>query len=959
MEFAEAREVVLDVLRHAGKAKNSQMLEVLGGDEVLLEKVREDLIFDDLAEDKKGVGLIYIGPTDETDALGTDEGESSPAIRPPANADPDLPSPATAEPDQGERPQVFISYGRLDAKQLADRLSVDLAGRGYKVWQDVQEIRARHPWHREIEDGLRSSQIVVALLSPHSVRSRADQENPADSDSVCLDEISYAQYELRLPIVPVMAAPCSPPLFIHRLDYVDLCAWTHSDDQYQAGLRRLVDALEDARQGRPRYRSWEHDLKPWDFAPFLSQKHRDFCGRQWLFDEIDAWRTSSDEPALLITGDPGTGKSAVVAQLLHLNPGSQVLAYHCCQADTPATLEPWRFVRSLAAMIASQSDAYAAQLDDPSIKEHLSESACREDPATSLERGILTPLESLHAPDNGARYLLVDALDEALAKQTPGLTIVDLLATRLNRMPGWLRVVATTRKEPEVLDRLGGLRARELDTQEEENLHDLRQYIRLRLESPNLAAALAHGDRSASDVIDILVDRSEGNFLYVQQALEGVERQQVALSDLDTLPPGLGALYETFFRRHFPDRNAFAPVRRVLEVAVAAAEPLTADDLASATGLNPDEELPVLLEQLAVYLPARPGADGAPCYGVYHKSLSDWLTDPQRRGKPYAASAKKGHTSLAEHCMAQYGRGMELMSAYGLSHVPTHFIGAERWDDLETILTDISYMEARTQAGLVFDLAGDFSAAVAALPEDRPQRRILKLLEEALRRDIHFIARHAEDYPQGLFQYLWNTCWWYDCPAARAHYVNGKAPGDDKSQPLSRLMEAWRNHKEKATPGFPWLASARPPAVHLNTAQKAVLRGHEKGVSSVSYSPDGRQIASGSGSFLGTEEDATVRVWDAESGAELAVLRGHEAGITSATYSPDGRRIASGSQDNTVRVWDAESGAELAVMRGHEGAVWSVSYSPDGRRIATGSWDQTVRGVGRRKRRRAGRLART
>ena len=37
------------------------------------------------------------------------------------------------------------------------------------------------------------------------MRSRADAENPADSDSVCLDEISYAQYELRLPIVPVMA----------------------------------------------------------------------------------------------------------------------------------------------------------------------------------------------------------------------------------------------------------------------------------------------------------------------------------------------------------------------------------------------------------------------------------------------------------------------------------------------------------------------------------------------------------------------------------------------------------------------------------------------------------------------------------------------------------------------------------------------------------------------------------
>ena len=47
----------------------------------------------------------------------------------------------------------------------------------------------------------------------------------------------------------------------------------------------------------------------------------------------------------------------------------------------------------------------------------------------------------------------------------------------------------------------------------------------------------------------------------------------------------------------------------------------------------------------------------------------------------------------------------------------------------------------------------------------------LKLLDEALRRDIHFIDRHASEYPQGLFQCLWNICWWYDCEEAAAHYV--------------------------------------------------------------------------------------------------------------------------------------------------------------------------------------------
>jgi WD40 repeat protein len=82
-----------------------------------------------------------------------------------------------------------------------------------------------------------------------------------------------------------------------------------------------------------------------------------------------------------------------------------------------------------------------------------------------------------------------------------------------------------------------------------------------------------------------------------------------------------------------------------------------------------------------------------------------------------------------------------------------------------------------------------------------------------------------------------------------------------------------------------------------------------------------------------------VRVWDADSGAELACLRGHEIHVTSVSWSPDGRRLASGAYDQTVRVWDAASGAELACLRGHECAVRSVSWAPDGRRLVCGAPD--------------------
>ncbi|KAG2033566.1 WD40-repeat-containing domain protein, partial [Suillus americanus] len=66
--------------------------------------------------------------------------------------------------------------------------------------------------------------------------------------------------------------------------------------------------------------------------------------------------------------------------------------------------------------------------------------------------------------------------------------------------------------------------------------------------------------------------------------------------------------------------------------------------------------------------------------------------------------------------------------------------------------------------------------------------------------------------------------------------------------------------------------------------------------------------------------------------------------VNSVSFSPDGTRIVTGSDDNTVRLWDAGTGEPVGEpLRGHTDLVRSASFSPDGTRIVTGSNDHTVR----------------
>jgi AAA ATPase domain len=350
------------------------------------------------------------------------------------------------------------------------------------------------------------------------------------------------------------------------------------------------------------------------------------------------WSASGTKRSMLITGDPGLGKSAIVAEMVERRKAMGVIAWFCCRWDYSDQLAPRVFVEAIAASLAENLPAYAEALAAPELQTLLEKAQTGTEvrPCTLFERLVLSPLAKLPNPSPEPRIILIDALDESVVVPEG---IVDLLADTLDHGPPWLRVVATTRPDPEILHSLHAMKAEVLNADAAENRDDLAGYVAGRL---GLSSSGNEHVKSGDPICNGVLDIAQGNFLIANALIDEIragnlhveELSHVNLSgDHPLLPPGLQIFYKKSFVRLFPSDDDFAPARAVLALSVSALEPLGRSILQTASPLA-EGKVDSVLERLASFLRLRPDKR----FAFFHKSVRDWL-DAETVGEGVSAAA--------------------------------------------------------------------------------------------------------------------------------------------------------------------------------------------------------------------------------------------------------------------------------------------------------------------------------
>lgn len=352
-----------------------------------------------------------------------------------------------------------------------------------------------------------------------------------------------------------------------------------------------------------------------DYTRLIEEKTHDFVGRQFVFDAIAQFTEANRRGYFFVRGDPGIGKSALVAQMVKIN---GYVHHFNIRAEGINRTET--FLKNVCAQLIA-----AYKLEHTFLPPEATQDA-------GFLNRLLGEVSDKLAPD-GKIIIVVDALDEVDAPALPpGANTLFLPRT----LPPGIYIVATMRKVKVPISLRIECEQGTFDIEQGSvsNVADIHKYLEGKVDSPGIMAYIAERRIDTEAFVQHLVARSQGNFMYLRHVLPEIERGAYKDLGLEAIPVGLRNYYEDHWRRmRGMDEEAWFRYKLPIIMALTVVKkPVSIDLIMKFLKVQERSRIRAVLEEWAQFLHEEEAEyEGGlqKRYSMYHTSFRDFIASKE------------------------------------------------------------------------------------------------------------------------------------------------------------------------------------------------------------------------------------------------------------------------------------------------------------------------------------------
>ena len=338
------------------------------------------------------------------------------------------------------------------------------------------------------------------------------------------------------------------------------------------------------------------------FHSLIQRNTKAFVGRDWLFDEIDQFLNANDGGYFILQGQPGIGKTAFLAELTRRKP----TFYHFNRRSGDFG-QPDKFLRNICAQLITH---YQLQIHNQLVGDDSKDFEVCLRAAIAKARG--EPL-----------LLIIDALDE-VTWHSLNQNILYLP----EHIPERVFIIVSMRPEKRIPLAINGAQQRvDLLPKSDGNQHDIQTYIREQVhKSREIETLLVQENIRIERFVDILCDKSDGNFMYLHHVLSDIRRGKRTNLNQNSLPRGLIGYYEQHWKRMEQEVGGSFTVthKQVLAMLAALEDSASSAEIAFYIDELNAHQVSEILKDWQQYLLIEQERFGK-TYQIYHYSFAEFL----------------------------------------------------------------------------------------------------------------------------------------------------------------------------------------------------------------------------------------------------------------------------------------------------------------------------------------------